>query len=146
MTYSEKDGTNWVYDYRATDSLAVSHYVSPSTRMYHQGGFYAESGFEGIGDNSSIPPYFGYQTYDTVGEMVSDRRQLEEENPESINGTPVYIATKEFDIEFYMALEEFVREDSIVYTEESLQQLRHDRTVDLLYSNGGYQVWAVNDD
>lgn len=130
MTYSSQDGTEWFYDYSAPDSVAVSNHVTEKVRMYHQGGYYSKSGFVGFGDAAGVPPYFGYRNHSRVGQVV--------------NGTPTYLVTKEFDLEYYRTLKDFVQSDYVVYTEETLRKLDDDRSVNKIYTNGGYTIWFVN--
>ena len=131
MTHTEKDGTEWFYEHASPDNLAVSHGLSAKMQMYVRGSRYDTSRFVGFGDDSPMPRYFGYRTHDRVGQVVGE--------------TPTYIVTKEFDTEFYKALKKFVRKESIVYTEATLERLDRDPTVDKIYSNGDYTVRFVNE-
>lgn len=127
LTHTERDGTEWVYDNHDPDHLTVNHHTSVKMRNYLYGGQYAESQFEGIGDDSPMPDGFGYETNDRLSETV--------------NGRETYLVTKEFDLESPAAIEEFARDPYLVYDDESVRQLRNDPSVDHVYANGGYSVW-----
>lgn len=132
MTYSEEDGTEWVYDHVDADATVVSHHVSSKMQLYLDGSREEERRFAGFGPDGPVPRDFGDQRVPTVGAAISD------------NHSDVYVVTKEYDLEFYRILRPYLRDRAIVYDETSLRQLEADPTANEIYSNGGYDVWSVN--
>jgi len=131
MTYSEKEGMQWFYNARNEERLAVSHDVSKKTRMYLQGGVYADPGVVSIGgEESPVPEYFGYPDHDSVAA--------------ALNGTPAYLVTKGYDEEYYLYLKKFVRNEEKVYNSETIEKLGDDETAAKVYSNGGFKIWYVS--
>ncbi|WP_135854124.1 hypothetical protein [Halorussus salinus] len=128
MTFTERDGTDWFYDHYEPEGVAVSHDVSFKMGAYLGSGT-TEEVFDSFGPRSPIPRYFGYGSNDSLRGVV--------------NGTPTYLVTKEYDREYYESLKEFNQRRNVVYTNETVAELRADVAVNRIYANGGYAVWSV---
>jgi hypothetical protein len=134
MTQSEHEGAFFVLEHSTGEQLVRSHSLTQKTQYYTTAGTDVRHDRTLMRTNDRYPkfalaPHFGYDEYDSA----------------SVNIGAGYVATHEYD-RTYLETSFFTdeqREALFLHDEATLERMSRDRTVQKVYSNGGFETWLV---
>jgi hypothetical protein len=121
LTEGEMQGSDWYLDHRSTDLDARSHKITYKTQLYLDGR--NDWVFSEVTD---VPDRLGQQD-GTIQDNLN-------------SGT--YLITRQSDRQSYTWFPKNQWDSRIVYTDENVHSLRSDSVVELVYTNGQYEVWV----
>ncbi len=134
MTQSEHEGAFFVLEHSTGDQLVRSHSLTQKTQYYTTAGTDVKHDRTLMRTNVRYPkfalaPHLGYDEYDSA----------------SVNIGAGYVVTHEYD-RTYLETSFFTdeqREALFLHDEATLERMSRDRTVQKVYSNGGFETWLV---
>jgi hypothetical protein len=134
MTQSEHEGAFFLLEHSTGEQLVRSHSLTQKTQYYTTAGTDVRHDRTLMRTNDRYPkfalaPHFGYDEYDSA----------------SVNIGAGYVATHEYD-RTYLETSFFTdeqREALFLHDEATLERMSRDRTVQKVYSNGGFETWLV---
>ncbi|WP_136591714.1 hypothetical protein [Salinigranum halophilum] len=137
MTQSEHEGAFFLLEHSTGDHLIRSHSLTQKTQYFttagtdvkHDRTLMRVSGTGKQYPKFALAPQFGYDEYDRA----------------SVGIGAGYVATHEYD-RAYLETSYFTdaqREALFLHDETTLERMSRDRTVQKVYSNGGFEGWLV---
>jgi hypothetical protein len=134
MTQGEHDGAFFLLEHSTGDHLVRSHSLTQKTQYYATAGTDVRHDrtlmrTSGRYPDFALPPHLGYDTYPQASMAVGAG----------------YVVTHEYD-RSYLETSFFTdaqREALFLHDEATLDRMSHDRTVQKVYSNGGFEAWLV---
>jgi hypothetical protein len=122
LTEAELQGSDWFIEHRSDELDSHSHQITYKTQLYLEG------------ENDWV--------FSTVSD-VPDRLGQEDGTIQDNLKNETYLITRQSDREAHTWYPRSQWDRRIVYTSGDVQSLRSDSAIDLVYSNGEYEVWVV---
>jgi hypothetical protein len=134
MTQSEHEGAFFLLEHSTGDQLVRSHSLTQKTQYYTTAGTDVKHDRTLMRTSAKYPkfalaPHLGYDEYDSA----------------SVNIGAGYVVTHEYDRRYLETsyFTESQKEALFLHDEATLERMSRDRTVQKVYSNGGFETWLV---